>query len=121
MARLSVADHERRLRQLPCAVSMMTPVTLHHCHGASIKRAGWHVGMGQKQNPFLQIPLHARYHVGQDGIDSGVGVETWESRYGGQAEHLDWVSAQLGYSVWDQARAWEEEHRGKSQVRRETH
>lgn len=91
---------------------MMTPVTLHHCHGGSMKDAGWHVGVAQKQNPFLQIPLHARFHVGDRGVDYGVGVLTWEARYGTQIELLHWVDEQLGYplSVFELAKEWSREH-----------
>jgi hypothetical protein len=80
-----------------------------------VKWAGWHVGIGQRQNPFLQIPLHAEVHVGNMGIDYGVGVESWESLFGPQIEHLHWVSEQLGYDVFRQALLWEKEHRAKSQ------
>lgn len=110
----SRSEHERRLRQLPCMVSCRHPVTLHHCHGGSIKDAGWHVGMGQKQNPYLQIPLHAEFHVGAHGIDYGVGVQSWEATFGDQHSMLLAVSEALGYDVFEAARTWEEEHRGKS-------
>lgn len=87
-------------------------ITLHHCHGGSIKEAGWHVGMGQKQNPFLQIPLNVGWHVGRFGIDSGMGVITWEQTFGTQIEHLDTVNEQLSYDLWEQAEAWEKKNRG---------
>lgn len=116
---ISVTHHQLQLRKLPCAVSQMTPVTLHHCHGGSMKDAGWHVGMSMKQNPFLQIPLHSKYHVGDCGIDSGVGVETWETRYGKQTDLLAWVDEELAYplSIWALADAWETQHRGKDGTR----
>ena len=94
---VTMTQHIKNLRQLPCAVSRRTPVTLHHCHGGSMKDLGWHVGMGQKQNPFLQIPLHAEFHVGNNGIDYGVGVLTWEKKYGTQVDMLQWTWEQLGY------------------------
>jgi hypothetical protein len=115
MESVSIRQHERNLRDLKCAVSRMTPVTLHHCHGGSIKSSGWHVGMGQKQNPFLQIPLHAMYHIGDWGIDSGVGVESWEKTWGRQWDHLIWVNNQLGYNIFAEAVKWEETNRRKSQ------
>jgi hypothetical protein len=96
---VTVTSHERALRQLPCCVSDRTPVTLHHCHGGSILDAGFPVGMALKQNPFLQIPLHAEYHVGNFGIDYGEGVLTWEQKFGTQVEHLRWVQEKLGYPV----------------------
>jgi len=73
----------------------------------------WHVGVSQKQNPFLQIPLSWMYHIGDHGIDSGMGVETWEERYGTQMSKLDWVNNQLPYDIWEQARIWE----GKNRLR----
>ena len=71
-----------------------------------MKDAGWHVGMGQKQNPFLQIPLKDVYHVGDLGIDYGYGVETWEEMFGTQLEHLETVNKQLPYDIWALAKAW---------------
>jgi len=115
----SVSEHERRLRELPCIVSERRPVTLHHCHGGSLKGLGWHVGMAQRQNPFLQIPLHAEFHIGSRGIDSGTGVVTWENRYGSQLDHLREVDQILSYeeSIFVLARRWEFEHRSKSGAR----
>ena len=104
--RVSVTSHEKSLRQLRCAVSRSTQVTLHHCHGGSMKDAGWHVGMAQKQNPFLQIPLHQLYHTGDLGIDYGYGVESWEDAFGKQMDHLEWVNGQLPYDIWELAKAW---------------
>lgn len=77
---------------------------------------GWPVGMGQRQNPFLQIPLNAAYHTGDFGIDSGMGmwVDRWEETFGTQLSHLAWVEEQLGYDVMELAEEWEREHRGKS-------
>ena len=80
-----------------------------------MKEAGWHVGMGQKQNPFLQIPLHSHYHVGGCGIDAGYGVERWEEHFGRQWDHLIEVNNKLPYNLFAEAVRWEEEHRGKSQ------
>lgn len=76
--------------------------------------------MGQKQNPFLQIPLTAEYHVGCFGIDSGMGVDTWEEIYGTQMEHLAWVNNQLPYDIFRQALAWEKDHRQSTITRRFT-
>ena len=108
--KISVSKHEKYLRQLRCCVCRSPFVTLHHCHGGSILYSGWSVGMGQKQNPFLQMPLTIEYHTGDDGIDR-IGVETWESRYGNQTDHLKWVNDQLPYDIFQQARFWEERNR----------
>lgn len=118
--RVSSSAHEKNLRELRCAVTRNPHVTLHHCHGGSVKEAGWHVGMGQKQNPFLQIPLKAEYHTGDMGIDYGYGVETWEEHFGTQMEHLQWVNEQLGYDIFKEAERWEKENRHRSQSQRST-
>lgn len=76
--------------------------------------AGWPVGMGQRQNPFLQIPLHADYHIGQFGIDHGIGVKSWENWFGRQWDHLIKVNNQLPYNIFAEAVRWEEKHRAKS-------
>lgn len=84
-----------------------------------MKDAGWHVGTGQKQNPFLQIPLHAQYHVGNWGVDSGTGVLTWEQQFGSQYAALEVTEEKLmvlhGYqvSIFDLALEWDRENRGK--------
>jgi len=70
---VSITRHEKALRDLRCVVSHKTPVTLHHCHGGSMNYIDDlpNPGMAQKNNPFLQIPLHADFHTGNCGIDSG--------------------------------------------------
>lgn len=69
-------------------------------------------GMAQRANAALQIPLHAKYHVGEFGIDHGQGmfktVEEWERQYGTQVEMLNLVSEWLGYSVWDLYSKWKD-------------
>lgn len=81
--------------------------------------AGWHVGVGQRQNPFLQIPLHVDYHVGAHGVDTGMGsasgVRTWEDLFGAQMAMLEWVDEQLAYpvSIFELAKAWQRTHRSK--------
>jgi len=111
---VAVSTHEKNLRQLRCAVTRNPSITLHHCHGGSMKFADWHVGMGQKQNPFLQIPINAKYHTGDLGIDSGYGVESWERDFGTQMEMLAWVNDQLGYNIFAEAVRWEQENRSRS-------
>lgn len=116
-ALLPVSIHERNLRSLRCVLSSDTRVTLHHCHGGSMKDAGWHVGVSQKQNPFLQLPLALRYHVGDEGIDSGMGVETWEERYATQVVLLHELNGRMPYSIFTQAVLWELENRGATASR----
>lgn len=106
----SVTKHEKYLRELRCCVSKSIWITLHHCHGGSVKDHGWHVGMGQKQNPFLQIPLSWMFHTGDHGIDR-IGVKTWEQQFGSQMEKLRWVNDQLPYDLFEQAKMWESKNR----------
>ncbi len=60
-------------------------------------------GMSMKANDWLVIPLDALMHTGNLGIDSGMGVETWELRFGQQVHHLDEVCRLIGYSIWEHA------------------
>lgn len=115
---VAVSKHEKNLRGLRCCVSRNPFITLHHCHGGSMKQMGWHVGVGQKQNPFLQIPLSWMYHIGDHGIDR-IGVKTWEEQYGRQWDKLIWVNDQLPYNIFEQAVRWETANR-KSQPSTET-
>jgi len=61
-------------------------------------------GMSQKQNDALQIPLHAKYHVGDYGIDSAMSVMEWEKTFYKQADLLDRLSLDLGYDLWEYAK-----------------
>jgi len=63
--------------------------------------------MGQKQNPYLQIPLHESLHTGAQGIDSGMGVQTWEQTFGDQWGYLEEVRELLGYDIFRMAQMLE--------------
>ena len=114
---VSVSQHEKALRAMPCIVSMTRPVTLHHCHGGSMLTLSGlpNPGMAQRANPFLQIPIHAKYHVGEFGVDTGMGpvksVEQWEDMFGSQVSLLDEVNENLSYDLWTEALRWERENR----------
>ena len=111
--RISVSRHEKNLRQMRCVVSMLTPITLHHCHGGSMLELGpafQNPGMAEKNNPFFQIPLNAEFHVGGLGIDGFAGVEAWEEMFGKQVGFLDEVNEQLDYNLWEQAEQWSNEN-----------
>lgn len=115
---ISVSAHEKNLRAMRCVVSGQFPVTLHHCKGASMKAVhGGSPGISQKVNPFFQIPLIAKYHIGDLGIDTGMGEikskQQWEDRFGTQLDHLHDVNALVYYDIWIQAGMWMAEH-GKS-------
>ena len=68
-----------------------------------MKEIGSHVGTGSKASDWLQIPITARVHVGDEGIDYGIGVATWEERHGTQVEMLKKVSRVVGYNVFEMA------------------
>lgn len=112
--RISVSRHEKNLRQMRCMVSMNPfHVTLHHCHGGSMLDLGpefQNPGMGERNNPFLQIPILLDYHTGTRGIDGSMGVETWESIFEPQVNLLNQVNDQLEYDIWEQAKLWSSEN-----------
>ena len=104
--RKAIEAHEKRLRELPCAASRtFYQITLHHCHGGSLKDIGYHVGGGQKASDWLQIPLTSDLHVGDGGIDGagGIGVPTWEAEHGAQVDMLKWICRELGVNVFEKA------------------
>lgn len=113
--RVPVSRHESNLRRLRCVVSGATyGITLHHAHGGSMLMldAPFHnPGMGERSNPFFQIPIHEQYHVGEYGIDAGLGVDEWEMLFGTQLSFLHTVDAQLSYNIWQQAEMWLQKHR----------
>lgn len=65
------------------------------------------IGISQKQNDALQIPLHADWHVGKHRIDGSLGysIDDWEERWEPQTELIWRVGVTLGYNLW--ALAWE--------------
>ena len=99
--------HWENVRSIGCVVCGTTQdVTIHHCHGGSIiDFFGYeqNPGMAQRQNHFLVIPLAAKYHVGDYGIDSGMGVKSWEALYGTQVMWLVHVNSKLDYDIFDLA------------------
>lgn len=109
-----IRDHWQRVVKLGCCVTFSDLASIHHVHGGSIREALGKQGMpgiGQKQNPWLVIPLHPRLHYGQDGIDSGTGqdkgVVAWEARHGRQIDYLRKVREQIkvrhGYCIFERA------------------
>lgn len=102
-----VKDHWANVRALGCCVSKSNVyVTLHHCHGGSmIDYFGddGRAGMALKMSDYLVIPLAVKYHVNQFGVDSGVGVRTWERMFAKQVYYLHWVNHQLPYCIFDAA------------------
>lgn len=99
-----VKDHHDNVRELGCIITGSPYATIHHCHGGSMKDRGWHVGMSQKQNQALVIPLHIELHsMGPEAIDGGKGVHSWEAQYGRQVDLIDKVSHLVGYDLWELA------------------
>ena len=106
--RQEISDHHEMVRQLPCVITGRSDVTLHHCHGGSIKAAGFHRGGSQRPNDWLVIPIVLDLHVGHKGIDGSEGLETWEKINGTQLSHLQTVSRVLGVDVIYKAKLLEE-------------
>jgi len=100
---ISVTQHHTNVRAMNCLISERPIVTLHHCHGGSMKRFGQLRGTGQKVSEYLVIPIHADFHVGDFGCDSGMGMITWEMKFGSQVTMLEEVSQHLGYDVFELA------------------
>ena len=67
-------------------------------------------GMGERNNPFFQIPILLKYHVGPMGIDGSTGVVEWERTFGSQVGFLHEVNGQLEYDLWEQATLWSKEN-----------
>lgn len=103
MATAEIKRHWDRVAQLRCVITRAPNPTLHHCKSGSMTAISGLKSANQKPSDWLVIPLDFEFHNGRFGIDSGMGVKTWETRYGSQADHLDWVSRQLGYNVWYRA------------------
>jgi len=105
---MNYRKHWENVRELGCVISHTTyGVTIHHCHGGSV--IDWFgkensPGMSQRQNHWLVIPLAAKFHTGDEGIDAGFGVRRWEEVYGDQVKHLMAVAERLPYSIWEMAK-----------------
>lgn len=94
------AFHDQ-VRALGCAIcGQVQEVTLHHVHGGSVspylKRGG-----SQKMSDWAVMPLLTHYHTGDCGIDSGMGILTWENRFGNQLYFLQWVVKKTGVNIWE--------------------
>lgn len=108
----SHTQHEDNVRALPCIVTGGL-ATLHHAQGPSINRRLRSLGLptkglGERGNgPALLLPLRADLHcIGPEAIDGGIGRETWELKYGEQADMIDRVGQLLGYDLWELHKLW---------------
>ena len=84
-------------------VGLRQDLTIHHCHGGSLKDIGVHRCLGKKPSDYLTICLPARFHVGEKGIDSGYGVIRWEKDYTTQVNLLIWTSKKLEVNLFRKA------------------
>lgn len=91
----AVRDYWDKVAALGCIITGLTDgVTIHHVHGGSM-RGVIPRGRGVKHD-WMVIPLHADYHTGQFGIDTGLGVLAWEKTYGTQLDFLLQVMRKTG-------------------------
>ena len=105
----TVKEHHDNVRALRCVLTYHPNPTIHHCHGGSMKDAGYHSGMAQRGcGEALVLPLKADFHVGEQGIDYGVGVETWERWYGEQMSHLKDINEKLPYDIFELHNYWQD-------------
>lgn len=106
----TVKEHHDNVRALGCVITANPWPTIHHVHGGSMKDSGYHSGGGQRGcGEALVLPIKADHHVGDQGIDYGVGVETWELWYGNQIDLLHEINEQLPYDIFDLHARWQKE------------
>lgn len=90
---MNIREYWTAVANLGCCVSRTTyNVTLHHIHGGSVKGLR---GAGMKSSDWLVIPLASWLHTGQYGIDGSMGVPAWETRFGTQLQHVQWVRERM--------------------------
>ena len=103
----TIKQHQANVRSLRCLISANPAATIHHCHGGSMKDAGYHSGMAERGvSEALIIPIKADFHFGDEGIDYGVGVLTWEKYYGTQMDFLAEAGEKLGYDFFRLHEKW---------------
>ncbi len=103
----NIKEHQANVRELRCVVTANPYPTIHHCHSGSMSQAGYHRGASQRGvSEALIIPLKASHHIGDEGIDFVIGVTTWELWFGEQMQHLQDVSDQLSYDIWELHELW---------------
>jgi hypothetical protein len=92
----------KQVAGLGCLITRHPEPTLHHIHSGSCGDNGYKSGMGLRGvHPYLVIPLRADLHcVGQNAIDGGIGVRTWETHYGDQVAWMDEVCRRTGVNAW---------------------
>lgn len=98
-----IKRHWSRVAEAKCIIRNSPQPTLHHCRSGSMTEIIGIRGASLKSSDWLVIPLTWDLHLGKEGIDSGMGVLTWEKEYGTQVSHLDKLCHLLGYNVWEKA------------------
>lgn len=103
MPTAEIKRHWDRVGSLRCLITGKPAPTLHHCRGGSMVPIIGLKSLSQKTSDWLVIPLDEIMHTGALGIDSGMGVKTWEEKFGQQVLLLDQLCWVLGYNVWERA------------------
>lgn len=94
-----LAKHHKTLREIGCILTGRPKPDLHHCKTGSISKIlGVNRGVSSKVSDWLVIPLDQEFHTGRFGIEV-IGVETWESQFGTQIDHLEAVYWRTGIDV----------------------
>jgi hypothetical protein len=98
----AIKDYWDKVASIGCMVTGHTSnLTIHHVHGGSM-RGVLPRGYGMKHD-WMVIPLSAEYHTGAFGIDTGLGVLTWEERYGTQLSFLLEVMKRTGVDPFEKS------------------
>ena len=104
--------HFEIVGRMRCLISNAQTPTIHHARGRSIAERLTALGLphsnGTARRAYsdaLILPLAAHFHTGDEGVDL-IGVETWEAKYGRQADMIDRVSQHVGYDLWELHRGW---------------
>lgn len=103
MATAEIKRHWGRVAKIRCIIRNSPNPTMHHCKSGSMTEIIGLKGVGMKTSDWLVLPLAWDLHLGAEGIDSGMGVLTWEAKYGTQVSHLDNLCHLLDYNVWEKA------------------
>lgn len=72
------------------------PAQIHHAKGGSMRFVE-SAGAGLRTGDDCALPLCANHHTGREGIHT-IGVQTWEARFGDQAEMLNALALRLRQS-----------------------
>lgn len=118
MAEIIVWQNYYQTEFKPCG----QPATIQHCRAGSMKDRGVNRAKGKKNSDWLVIGLCAKHHFLEEGIDGSMGVKTWESRYGKQADMIDKLCKIFNLDLWAKAAEVEERKptvRSKKMIARE--